>query len=747
MRLIFKLFAIPALLLSPYISNSQDLSYTVSVQWLEGAEDSVGLYVSQSGDKASASFEVGGKLTQVSDLQAGIRSASLNSDMGVLLDEIGTMKPLKEGDAMDLGFGQTGIVKSFTYSLSKGNNKQTIEGQKTDHYVLSVKLEWGQVREDGVEITGISSGKSDLWISKKLPFSWLPYTLSSGNYAKSAVPLSFLHPEIAGFLLNHFSEELSGMGLLLKARSEVTQRQVSDSFDSSNKYVKEVSIGNIDTNAEVQVEIPDMEIMSQDLFANIMVWLFISRDYCGEPSGAIMNKEGGSNSIMVDGLAEVKETDESKNISWISMGVMSMRKSDDENGCLIIGTDPPGPVASIYSVTDQSGFGTNDQSSALVGYLRTNNGAPIVTIFDQGTFEVRDTGGGMRARLNATGTSVQLDRSKSTITKEISGQFSIDIKPLAVAPPEPPKAPMVSIPAWVAIPFSMSGLEKSSEIAFSGNEGRLASVDAYAKIAAVSLSEEPKLITIDLESGEELATIDLPNGYATTNMSLAMAQSGNRLAIGGTAGDIMITNPRTGNVLKQWKYGGSNGYSEIKPLAFDERNNRLYSASQGNIVIWDIETGTQIFEWRRGIRFMDFELNADGSRIFLTGDEGFEVYDTGSKDKVCSVGGQFWHLAVHPNGEEVAVVDFQKTVRIYDSNSCEELRSWKAGEGSYVSMTWAPDGESLLMGDYSTGDITLHNSENGEIKGTVKTEEATMVISATHSGKILTVGPKTTIWK
>ena len=265
--------------------NDETLTYTVTNTWLEGNTDSQSMTILQSGEKAVAMID-GRKPKQVSDPALGIKSARPDRNMPLLIDLIGDPAPIRAGDRFSYVAESDAVITSLTYSLEKGKDKQTIEGHKTDHYILNVAVEWTYT-SNGQESIGVSNGKADLWIAKKLPFSWLTYTVTDGFYQMAAVPLSYLHPDISQFLLMHFKEDLKKYGLLLKAHVESEQSVKSEGFSMNNRFVRELTVSELETESGPMPKIPDLPLVSEDQYKDLLGWLFTAGDMCEEEQGQL----------------------------------------------------------------------------------------------------------------------------------------------------------------------------------------------------------------------------------------------------------------------------------------------------------------------------------------------------------------------------------------------------------------------------------------------------------------------------
>jgi hypothetical protein len=403
----------------------------------------------------------------------------------------------------------------------------------------------------------------------------------------------------------------------------------------SNRYVKEVIVGNLETNVSQTVDIPELPLISADRYKSIMGWLLISSKFCKQGAGKMnimaTEKQG---QVMGQGTAVVMENDQENGSTWIAMGVLGRDNTDAENGCLIISTKPAGPKASVHTITDNSTFGdssSESQSLAIASYLAVIEGNPVLSVFEKGDFEIREGNDMMRARFRGTGWAFTMGKEEAFIKENIEGQFTLEIEPLK------PEMPSIEVPDWVPITFSRSDSQKIAEWTIEGT-GVYGAMDAFGKIAAVSIADKPAVKIFDLESLQEIREIVLPMSLGSRNMSLSMAPSGSRLAIGLTGGQLLVVDPRSGETLNEWRYPQSgNAYTEVKPLKFNEKKNYVIGSSKGHTVAWDITTGNPVYEWEESASVNDVDVSPDGSYAVRLGDKDIKVLDLLDGTEVCVI--------------------------------------------------------------------------------------------------------------
>jgi WD40 repeat protein len=106
------------------------------------------------------------------------------------------------------------------------------------------------------------------------------------------------------------------------------------------------------------------------------------------------------------------------------------------------------------------------------------------------------------------------------------------------------------------------------------------------KLASMSL--DGTVILWDVESGQQLWTVKIENGGSG---GVAWSPDGRKLASGTYSGTVMILNAETGELERALE-----GHTDeiIYKIDFYSQGKMLVSASQNEIIAWDIETGKQI---------------------------------------------------------------------------------------------------------------------------------------------------------
>jgi hypothetical protein len=147
----------------------------------------------------------------------------------------------------------TAVVDSLRIELRKGGENETINGREARHHVLTARLWWRHLAEDGSETAVFETGTADLWFAPDLPFSWLPFAVHP-MAPGLAFPLANSWPEVAWAAIAEYGERLEALGLLLRAQvhDEVRPAENPDATTrlGGGEYERAVRLSEIATAAE-----------------------------------------------------------------------------------------------------------------------------------------------------------------------------------------------------------------------------------------------------------------------------------------------------------------------------------------------------------------------------------------------------------------------------------------------------------------------------------------------------------------
>lgn len=211
--------------------------------------------------------------------------------LGVLFDPAAELGP---GFQKTLpGFDDLAVLDSLRLDLRAGGANDRIAGHDTRHHVLTVRLWWRQITEEGSETAWAETGTADLWFAPELPFSWIPFAVHPANPGL-AFPLWNSWPEVAGAVIGEYGSRLEGFGLLLRARTRDEARAPLSSFDHERSVsVSELATAPEPPSSESYAELPRLS-KTRKAFLDVAFFLLT-------PCRSLETAEAGSFDLAVSG--------------------------------------------------------------------------------------------------------------------------------------------------------------------------------------------------------------------------------------------------------------------------------------------------------------------------------------------------------------------------------------------------------------------------------------------------------------
>ena len=212
----------------------------------------------------------------------------------------------------------------------------------------------------------------------------------------------------------------------------------------------------------------------------------------------------------------------------------------------------------------------------------------------------------------------------------------------------------------------------------------------------------------DVLNGEE--PVAFREGAGQVN-ALAFSQDGKTLASGGARNVIF----QLWNVDTNTKQAITDlALNGVEAIAFLQDSTTLISLNRGEIVHWDVQTGTKGTKWHDIRKYESVVFSQDGNS-FATGTREGRIYlwdaTTGRKQK--SLTGhaivsiikkddtdvEVWALAFSPDGNIIASGSQDKTVQLWDIEKQRKLATLEAHEGWVTALAFSADGKTLASGD------------------------------------------------
>jgi WD40 repeat protein/DNA-binding SARP family transcriptional activator len=250
-----------------------------------------------------------------------------------------------------------------------------------------------------------------------------------------------------------------------------------------------------------------------------------------------------------------------------------------------------------------------------------------------------------------------------------------------------------------------------------------------------------------------------------TNSEVLFSPDGTLIAVNGN-NQVTIVNAITGqqgHTFTGTRISRSFPFFSGRTTAFSPDSKRLATLNQlGQIIIWDLQTGNELYHFSCTPSIIDFNFNPNFSRVVVTDANGSHkvcdtspdheaLISTAHANEVNNVtfnpegtrlvsGGNYrdgvmiWDItlgnetntavmqpyrsifgqspaAFSPDGTRILIGDPARLLREWDLESGEELQIWKGGD--IVSASYSPNGKRLLFGT-KIGFVTIYDLENNQ---------------------------------
>jgi WD40 repeat protein len=187
---------------------------------------------------------------------------------------------------------------------------------------------------------------------------------------------------------------------------------------------------------------------------------------------------------------------------------------------------------------------------------------------------------------------------------------------------------------------------------------------------------------------------------------LAVQGSTGLLAIGRPDGGITLLNPKTGAAKWSRLYPPDLAGQAVEGnncrIAFSPAGDRLATWVFGTkeIQLWDPADGTEIgrlpFD---GTLVYALAFTQDGSKLAVAFRESFHLWDFATRTRIsCPIGGGVLAATYSPDGEWLATVEADRTVRLRNAATGEIVRPLIGPAAGVVALAFSPDGRRLATG-------------------------------------------------
>jgi eukaryotic-like serine/threonine-protein kinase len=251
----------------------------------------------------------------------------------------------------------------------------------------------------------------------------------------------------------------------------------------------------------------------------------------------------------------------------------------------------------------------------------------------------------------------------------------------------------------------------------------------------------------DVESGKLLRTF---NGHSQSVLSIAFGADGLHLATGSADRTIKLWNAESGELLRTFV-----GHKErVDSVSLTTTKRRLASASWDKTVkVWDLETGTELrtLNWQptperrtflghKGI-VNDVCYSPDGTRMAsASADNSVKLWNSETGQILRSLEGHtnpVTSVRFCGDGRRLASGSSDGTARIWNSDTGQLLQTFMGHAGTVWSVTLSKDGRQLATGS-NDGIVRIWDTETGQALHALKSHTSSVsAVSFSPNGQLL----------
>jgi WD40 repeat protein len=228
----------------------------------------------------------------------------------------------------------------------------------------------------------------------------------------------------------------------------------------------------------------------------------------------------------------------------------------------------------------------------------------------------------------------------------------------------------------------------------------------------------------DAQTGQELVTY---KGHSGMIPSVVFSPDGTRLASAAMDGTVKVWDATTSPEARTFR-GPTGG---VHGVVFSPDGKSLASAGRGpgtppDVKVWDAQTGQELLSLKGTGGSVAF--SPDGKRLATRGEKTVKIWDAQSGRELLSLQGGGDSVAFSPDGKRLASAAGQQ-VKVWDAQTGQELFSFKIGPSGGVAFS--PDGKRLASAsgrwqglpkgwDGVPGEVKVWDTQTGQELLTVK---------------------------
>ena len=218
----------------------------------------------------------------------------------------------------------------------------------------------------------------------------------------------------------------------------------------------------------------------------------------------------------------------------------------------------------------------------------------------------------------------------------------------------------------------------------------------------VSGSSDKTVKLWDAATGREIRTF---SGHSEYVSSVAFSPDGRQIVSGSRDKTVKLWDAATGREIRTLS-----GHSlQVNVVRFSPDGRQIVSGSiDDTLKLWDVATGREIITFAGRINSADSVAFSPDGRQIISGSGGVYFYDTGSGRIIRTIkhviSQNVTFVGFSPDGRQIVSGSNDSTIRLWDTATGREIRTFSGHSRQVQSVAFSPDGRQIISG---SGDKTV----------------------------------------
>ncbi len=250
----------------------------------------------------------------------------------------------------------------------------------------------------------------------------------------------------------------------------------------------------------------------------------------------------------------------------------------------------------------------------------------------------------------------------------------------------------------------------------------------------------------DAQTGEELDLIT--GGHTDGVYAAAYSPDSKTIITGGIDGTVQLWNTRTRKTIRTFKVNEAYiGYIRYSP----DGQTIAIRGAENTIELWDVRIGkhlkslsgheepSALYEGHPEVSISSFAYSPDGKTIVSGGaDKTVRLWDARTGENIKTLIGHtetVVAVAYSPDGDTIVSASRDKTVRLWDAHTKESINTLTGHKDIIVSVAYSPDGNIIVSGGWD-GMLHRWDAHTGQSLKAYEIYTGVLYFSRGHAGAI-----------